>query len=479
MIHTLARPLLAALATLALSLSPGASRAQDSTVDPAAFVAAAAEEEAYGIALEAFLYGYPRVEMARRIHNETNRIAPDQVISAPLNRFYYFERLAQPGDGAFIKAPNNDTLYASGYLDLSAGPVVLRIPQMGERLYVALVVDAAGRVVTRLSSVVSGAGGVDHAFVGPGFSGSLPADVRPIPVAANHVWLLMRVETDGTEADEALAVALLKQFRLAPLADRSALAEPEPPRTPIADLPVTEPLAPFDSLAFFHVLADMLAANPVPAEDRGLLARWQHIGLAPGRFDRDALSEPVRRGIERAMVAGDRIITAAQFGIAITVNGWNYSLVIGKTGADWALNAAIARGGYGNLADDSVYYQRNLDAAGGQLSGEEAYLLTFPPGQLPPVDAFWSITPYGMDNRDLIENDIRRYSIGDRTEGLVFGPDGSLTLILQRDTPTDPALRANWLPVGEGSFYLIMRTYAPRPEIVSGAWAPPNLHRRP
>lgn len=353
-----------AIAMLAFIGAPPPVLANNKTQnDLSATIEGAAEIEAYAIALDAYLYGYPRVELARRIRNETNRVSIDQVIYAPANRFFYFNRLARPGDGLVIKAPNNDTLYASAYLDLSKGPIVLRVPPMATRLYVALLVDAAGSVVQRLGRRVSGPGGVDHVFVGSGTNSKLPRDSRKIAVAGKDVWLLMRVATDGAAADEAEAKALLRRFRLAPLAKRSLLNRPQPDSS-ITDAPLVAPLTPFGNIAFFHELARMLARNPVPDRDRGLLDRWRRIGLTAGHFDEAGLAAPVRRGIDRAIADAEKIVAAAQFGIAITVNGWNYSLKIGRTGSDWALNAAIARGGYGNLAEDSVYYQRTLDSAG-------------------------------------------------------------------------------------------------------------------
>lgn len=94
---------------------------------------------------------------------------------------------------------------------------------------------------------------------------------------------------------------------------------------------------------------------------------------------------------------------------------------------------------------------------------------------MPPVGAFWSITAYDMATFDLIENGARRYSLGDRTSGLVPNADGSLTLAIQRDPPTDPVARANWLPVGDAPFYLILRTYDPAADIIEGRWTPPEL----
>lgn len=432
------------------------------------------EREAYGIALEAYLYGYPRVELARRVHNETNRVSLDQVIFAPPNRFFYFNRLARPGDGRIIKAPNNDTLYASAYLDLSDGPVVLRIPEVGDRLYVALLVDASGAIVQRLSRTVSGPGGVDHVFVGPGSAEVLQPSERAVRVAANDVWLLMRLATDGSTADEAEATRLMRGFRLAPLEQIGLLDQPQAD-APVGEVPLASPSEPFGRLAFFHEFARMLLRNPVPAEDRGLQARWERIGLRPGAFEEARLSGPVRSGIERAIVDADEIVAAAQFGIATTVNGWNYSLKIGRTGSDWALNAAIARGGYGNLPEDSVYYQRSLDASGQPLTGAKRYLMTFASGALPPVGAFWSVTAYDMESFDLIANSIRRYSVGDRTQGITRNLDGSLTIAIQKDPPSDPLLRTNWLPVVDKPFYLIIRTYDPEPVITDGRWAPPEV----
>lgn len=346
---------------------------------------------------------------------------------------------------------------------------------MGSRYYVALLVDAAGAVVQRLGSSVSGPGGTDHLFVGPA-GGAVPDGMRRIDVSGNDMWLLMRVATDGTAADEKEAARLLRGFRLAPLANPALLDRPQE-EPPVERQPLRAPSAPMGSLAFFHTLADMLRRNPVPAEDLGLLNRWTRIGLHPGRFDEAGLGDPARRGMERAIRDAEHAIAAAQFGIATTVNGWNYSMKIGQTGPDWALNAAIARGGYGNRPEDSVYYQRDLDAGGQPLSGSERYTMTFSPDALPPVGAFWSITAYSKADFDLFENPARRYAIGDRTAGLVRNADGSLTIALQRQRPADPLHRANWLPVGEGPFYLVIRTYDPQKAILTGQWAPPEVLR--
>jgi hypothetical protein len=169
------------------------------------------------------------------------------------------------------------------------------------------------------------------------------------------------------------------------------------------------------------------------------------------------------------------IVSAGQFGIANSIDGWNFSDKIGQIRNDWALSAAIAMGGFGNRMEDSVYHQRNHDANGLQLSGSHAYRMTFLPGRLPPVGAFWSITAYDQNQLDLMENPIQRFSLGDRTEGLRYSGDGSLTIAIQRKPPEDPMLMANWLPVGDAPFYLIFRSYDPAEDIMTGRWAPPQV----
>lgn len=461
--------------TISLSLLAVPSvRAQSPDIE--AFQSAtemAAEEEAYASGLEAYLYGFPRVEIWSRMQNETRRIKAEQLIYAPINRFYYFDRLARPGDGLVIKAPNNDTLYGSAYLDLSRGPVVLHIPPMGDRYYVALVVDAAGNVDTRIGSNVTGPGDIDLVFVGPGYQGAISKEWKVLYQKANDLWLLMRVASSGGE-DQSVAAAALKKFQLCDLASIDSLPE-EGNNISIHSLPIEARMEPHQSLEFYKVFDLMLQRNPVPTEDLGLIQRWERIGLGKGDFDASRLSSPVRRGLERAIVTAQKILVAAQFGIAKQSNGWNYSDKIGRIRNDWALNAAIALGGFGNRPEDSVYHQRNLDHQGKQLMGSNAYRMTFLPGELPPVGAFWSVSAYDQNTFDLMENPIRRYSIGDRTQGLQRSADGSLTIAIQATEPEDPVLKANWLPVGTGAFYLILRSYDPDPRIINGAWAPPQV----
>jgi hypothetical protein len=141
----------------------------------------------------------------------------------------------------------------------------------------------------------------------------------------------------------------------------------------------------------------------------------------------------------------------------------------------YATRAGAARGGlFGNHGYEADYEFVYVDADGEQLNGARRYELRL--DTLPPVDAFWSLTMYDVPEFLLVANPIDRYSIGDRTPGLQFAADGSLTIHLQHEAPADDR-RSNWLPAPEGDFRPIMRMYQPRPEVFAGDYTLPAIRR--
>ncbi|HQS48913.1 MAG: hypothetical protein B7Y12_12025 [Rhizobiales bacterium 24-66-13] len=158
-------------------------------------------------------------------------------------------------------------------------------------------------------------------------------------------------------------------------------------------------------------------------------------------------------------------------------NGWRTNLTaIGTYGADYLHRAGVAFGGLGaNVPDDAVYPTAFADSEGRPLDGAKRYVMHFAKEQLPPVRAFWSLTMY--DERQLFtENPLDRYAIGDRDK-LVFNPDGSLDLYIQRESPRKDK-EANWLPAPKnGAFTMNLRLYWPKTEVIEGNWSPPPVKR--
>jgi hypothetical protein len=146
---------------------------------------------------------------------------------------------------------------------------------------------------------------------------------------------------------------------------------------------------------------------------------------------------------------------------------------------DWTMRAAAAMAGiYGNDAVEALYPMLATDSDGKKPDcSKNRYTLTFPKEQLPPVNAFWSVTMYDGKTQLLVENPINRYLINSpMLSDLKKNDDGSLTLHIQKDSPgkeTEP----NWLPAPDGPIYLVMRLYWPKKEALSGEWIPPPVRR--
>lgn len=161
----------------------------------------------------------------------------------------------------------------------------------------------------------------------------------------------------------------------------------------------------------------------------------------------------------------------------VEVNGWRVSMGTGNFGNDYLLRAAIAVYSLGNaIPEEALFFHAFKDVDGQKLSGQQRYVVRFPQGYAPPVGAFWSLTIYNAADSYLAHNPIQRYSISDRTPGVVKDADGGWTFYLQHQAPA--GVEANWLPVPPGDFTVTLRTYMPKPELLNLTWKPPGIARR-
>jgi len=425
--------------------------------------AALTEDEAYRLGREAYTYGLPLVEMARTRHRMTEdpgnpfKFAPNAI----LNVF----RLSSP-ESRTVVAPNVDTLYSVAWLDLSAAPVVLEVPDMGDRYYSFQFMDFYTNTFDYVGRRKTGTKEGRFAIVGPGYGGEMPLNATVILAPTPSVWLLGRTLVDGP-GDLPNAFALMQKYRLHE--QKKPISKPQLPRRD-----------PAEPLSVFAVINAALAENPPPADDAEILGRIAAIGVGAGRpFDAKALAPAIADALRRAVGDVDRTLADPQSRPAAKVNGWTTSPAdLGNYGRNYALRASIAKTGLGaNTIEESYYYGGTTDGAGAPLDGRNDYVLRFEANTLPPVDAFWSVTLYGPD-RFLVENPIKRYAIGDRTVGLKKGPDGSVEIHVQHVAPGGEQ-DANWLPAPQGPFTLTLRAYEPGRDILEGRYAPPPIKRLP
>jgi hypothetical protein len=213
---------------------------------------------------------------------------------------------------------------------------------------------------------------------------------------------------------------------------------------------------------------------PRRSPEEALIAQLDQIGVGPGNeFSIDKLDPDTRVGLEKALIDGAALVQASTQRTIDSFNGWMISKDIGRYGYKYMHRAAVVKGGYGNLPEESLYPATVFDSRGDLMNGKNRYRLHFEAGKLPPVEGFWSMAAYRLGDLQLEENEIERYSIGDRTPGLNYNEDGSLTLWLQHQRPGDTA--KNWLPVPKGMFMVVFRMYEPSAEALNNEYLLPRL----
>jgi hypothetical protein len=430
----------------------------------------AREELAYAVGVQAYVYGYPLVEMYRVRHARV--FDPANEHRSRLNQFAHARRLRDHTDTQVV-FPNNDTLYSSAFLDLAREPVILHVPDTNGRYYVFQFMDFRTNNFAFVGKRTTGTKEGTFAVVGHGWKGNLPQGMPRIDAPTNAVWLLGRILVDGK--DDLAAVHTLQDRCTLTLLSDWGKEKPAPPR-PLPDLPAYDPS---DPLTFFELLNAVLRENPPPPREAALMSLFGQIGLGPDRnFRVRDLDPAVARGLRRAVEKGRQIIAATPATATPTTDGWAVPLPhVGAFGDDFLYRAAVARRMLAALTpEEAIYFRTDVDDRKRPLHGGQRYRIRFEKGQLPPVDAFWSVTLYRAPEGFFAANAINRYSIGDRTKGLQYNADGSLDLYVQHESP-GAEHESNWLPAPKGEFYLGLRCFLPRPEVVKGTWKPPAVQR--
>lgn len=437
------------------------------------------EEAAAKIAAEAYIFGFPLVLMD--VTREVMTAVPNSAgRKAPINQLGH---LRQFPDASFtdVVSPNVDTLYSFAWLDLKHEPMVLSVPDADRRYYLMPLLDAWTNVFASPGSRTTGSARHAFAITGPHWRGELPVGVEQIKSPTDLVWLIGRTQTNGKSDYPAVRV-FQDKLKLTPLSAWGEKAYQAPANVPVSarvdeTTPPPEQVLKMDSTAFFARLNALMKDNPPAAADAPALRRFATIGVAPGQpFNPARLDNAVARGIERGAAAGkQKLLTDAKKPHGRQVNGWDFMPDTGNYGTRYDWRAVVALVGLGaNLSEDALYPRAAGDSEGRPLDGAQRYRIRFAKGQLPPANAFWSLTLYN-DKQALAANPLNRYAIGDR-DRLKFDKDGSLTIYLQHDSP-GRNLQANWLPTPDGPFNLVLRVYWPKPEMLDGRWQTPPIER--
>lgn len=438
------------------------------------------------LAAKAYIYGFPIVfdlDQVRRF--VTTGVGSNP--AAPFNTFSHARTLAGPAD-TFVTI-NNDTVYSMAQIDLSVGPVRLEVPDTAGRYYVLQFVDAWTNNFAYVGHRATGTAAGRFLLVPPGWSDDRPGDATVIEFPTIVASIVGRWACDGPADLEAVHA----------LQDATTLTPLDPAAVP-AGLPADAPNLP-EAVRFYEMLRRYSQAYPPAERDRPVQAAFAPIGLAavggasPSLDADSGLADILAAGYAQGQQDLHAALTTG--GASPVVNGWkltyhvfDYNLDFFQVGAlnDPAFKiddpaarlverAAAALGGlWGNHAYEAAYVMTFLDDRGEQLTGRHTYQLHLDP--TPPVGAFWSLTMYDVPDFYLVDNPIDRYSVGDRTPGLVYEDDGSLIITISHSRPVGRRSQANWLPAPDGDFRPVLRMYEPGPDVLSTRYQIPPIVRR-
>jgi hypothetical protein len=435
--------------------------------------------DARAIAKEAYTYGYPMVDNYRILNAYfVNRESPE--FKAPWNQIRNIPRVFAPEDKA-VQTPNSDTPYSMVGVDLRAEPIVLTVPRIEKKRYFSIqLVDLYTFNFDYIGSRATGNDGGSFLIAGPGWQGETPKGVKKVIRSETELVLAIYRTQLFNPSDLDNVKTVQAGYKAQPLS--AFLGTPTPLAAPAVNF--VKPLTPESqktSPEFFNVLNFVLKFCPTNPSETELMARFAKIDVGAGKtFDVGKLSPELKTAIEQGMadawaendalkkrIDAKEVTSGNMFGTREYLKN-NYSYRMGAT----------VLGIFGNSKLEAIYPIYSVDADGQKLdAAAHHYTLRFEPGQLPPVDAFWSLTMYELPASLLTANPLNRYLLNSpMLPQLKKDADGGLTLLIQNESP-GKGKQANWLPAPKGPFFMAMRLYWLKEEALTGKWTAPPPKR--
>jgi hypothetical protein len=394
---------------------------------------------------------------------------------APLNQLSMLRDYIDPGE-RLVACPNQDVVYGFGLLTLEQEPVVVQVPDFGDRFWVYQVVDQRTDSFAQLGKMYGTEPGF-YLLAGSDWAGSPPAGIAKVFRCKTKLGVIIpRAFMDDTAADRQAIQAALTGIVIYPLGKFTGKPQIKDwSRIPVFASPSSgeEETKWVIPGSFFDELGTILQEVPPLPGEEGWYANIQSV-LDAAKRDPKLHAALVTSAVEADKKILEPLFQFHNYGIPLAHN-WTTQNNGAEFGTDYFTRAAVAKSNiFVNAPRETKYFYQDFDGNGAQLNGDHAYTVTFAKGQLPPVRGFWSLTLYNQ-HHFFSPNELKRYSVGTKNKTLVTAPDGSLTIYIQSNAPTGEQQRANWLPAPKGNFALYIRSYWPKEEILDGTWTPPAV----
>src|SRR5262245_29850558 len=434
------------------------------------------DEYVKAIARLAYAWGWPMVNQMNRRAAITQAPEPGRLNGvlpvAPRGQIGMLSDYIDPGQ-TFVTCPNQDVVYGLGFFDLNEEPVVIQVPNFGDRFWVYAMYDARTDQFAEIGKPYGTKPGF-YLIVGPNWKGKKPtginAVVRSSTALANAI---PRVFMDDTAEDRKAIQPVINQIVAYPLKDFTGQMKsiewsnvPDIPG-PKSEGGETKWVLPEKFFDQFGEALDIV--DPLPGEQ----AMYDQYRLL---LDAASKDPELKKVLVATAVETERNVIQPFFqwkhNGRPAGNGWNRSTNNAQWGVDYFNRTGTAKSNmFDNRPNETQYFYTDFDASGGELNGGSSYEVTFAPGQEPPVNGFWSLTLYN-DEHLFHPNDLKRFSLGTKNKTLKRNADGSLTLFAGAKSPGADK-ESNWLPAPDGHFSLYIRACWGKDGILDGSWRPP------
>jgi hypothetical protein len=379
----------------------------------------------------------------------------------------------------FVTCPNQDTVYGAGYQRLDSKPVIVQVPDFGERFWTYQICDARTDAFANMGKQNGTKPGF-YLLVGPKWKGEKPAGVIEVYRSPTDLAVIFpRVFQSDAPEDKAAIQPLINQIVVYPLSEFDGKTKTvdwtKSPNFPPPEGAGSGETKWVDPATFFDQLPRILEEIPPLPGEEAWYAQMRSV------LDAAARDSKVKDVLKRTASAAEEELIKPLFQFhnngRPVGNGWTSPSNGAAWGVDYLSRAATARSNmYDNAPSTTRYIYNDFDAQGARLNGANRYAVTFAKGQTPPVDGFWSLTLYN-EHHLFSANPLKRYSLGTKNKDLKPNADGSLTLHVQSESPGKDK-ESNWLPAPEGAdFSLYIRTYWPKKEVTDGTWKPPAIEK--
>jgi hypothetical protein len=429
----------------------------------------------------AYVWGWPLVNNLNRAEAFAKLPEPGRIGGVlPASPPGYVGMLTDyiSADERFVTCPNQDTVYGAGFQRLDSKPVIVQVPDFGDRFFTYQVVDGRTDSFCSIGKQYGTKPGF-YLLVGPNWKGEPPPGVTGVCRSSTDVAeIFPRVFQDDTPADKAAIQPLLSQVMVYPLTEFDGKMKTKDwTKTPSFPAPASgggETKWVIPEKFFDQLPQVMKEVPPLPGEE-SLYATFQSV------LDAAAKDAKIKETLTQTAIATEKDLIGPLFQFhnngQPVGSGWTSPPNGARWGVDYLSRAATARSNmYDNAPQETRYIYTDFDSGGQRLNGARAYTVTFKKGETPPVDGFWSLTLYNAEHL-FSPNPLNRYSLGTKNKSLKLGDDGSLTLYVQSDPPGADK-KANWLPAPkDADFSLYIRAYWPKAAILEGTWTPPPVEK--